>query len=316
MEKWFPCDVFELGPTPGPTCVILKVSPHQTVHVTRWRSGKTHRESYEIQPDLTLHSRADDEAPSDKTREKYEQFQNHASEPLSVEEADLEFLFAQEWPEWLTPILTAQLRDWRQHHLEHYFHYTPWEMSRDDVWRCVKATPAQALRRFGHVLTRSQRDICCRNAPPAAAAYALETLDSFARRRALENYPEEVLRHASLQLADSELIALAARCPQSVFKSYRCMPPRQMALALSTALTRRRGNFHERLFPMEEFLQESLAKFPGEWLAGSGGTFDAILTSWAERIGKIPDGKQMIEIHEKLPPDYRAAFKNAIARHI
>ena len=316
MQQWFPCVALKLGSTPGSTCVFRKVTLHETIRIERLSSGQSRQESFEIMSDFTLRSRADDATLPDKIREINVQIQNHSSEPLTVEEADLEFLFAQEWPEWLVPILTAQLRFWRQHHVEHFYHYTPWEMTRDDVWRCVQATPTQAIRRFWSLLSRSQREICCKNAPQAAAAYAFESLDSFTRRRALEDYPEEILRNASLHLTDAELIALATRRPLSVFKCYRCMPARQRALALSAALKQRRGYPSERLYLIDDFVMESLVEFPQEWLAGSGGSFDAILASCAERLGWIPDGAEMMGIHQRLDPAYQADFRKAFALRV
>ncbi len=186
----------------------------------------------------------------------------------------------------------------------------------DDLWRCVRATPSQALRRFGAKLSRTQREICCREAPRAAAAYALASLGTTARRRAIDDFPEDVLRNASLHLTATELIALATKCPPAVFKCYRCMPGIQRALALSVALNQRRGYFPDRVALSKGLLLESLVEFPAEWLVGAGGNFENVLSVWADRLGWILNGKEMMEIQQRLPSSYQVDFTKAIAQRI
>jgi len=306
----------ELGSTPGSTCAIFRVAPYETIQVTRWDSGTPRQESYDVLPDFTLRIHDQLEAGEETISGRIGQPRNHLSESLTVAEVDLESLFEREWPEWLQAILEAQLRHWRKHHLEHYFHYSPAEMSVDDLWRCVRSTPSQALRRFGAKLSRTQREICFREAPRAAAAYALASLGTTARRRAIEEYPEDVLRNASLHLTAAELIALATKCPSVVFKCYRCMPGKQRARALSVALNQRRGYFPDQVALPKERLLGSLTEFPTEWLVGAGGNFENVLSVWADRLGWILTGKEMMEIQQRLPSSYQVDFTKAIAQRI
>ncbi len=288
----------QLGSFPGPTCVILKVAAHETFSVISRYAGRMSRQSFEVLPGLKL-----------------QQSQNSHSALLEIDEKDLEALFSTDWPEWLRPALEAQLRYWRIHHLEHYYRYTPWEMSGDDLWRCIKGTPSQALRRFGHLLTESQRRLCCKKDPRAAAAFSLETLCRVTRRRALDEYPEDVLRHAAHHLTDSELVHLGATKPLPVFRFYGCLLERQKALALSSALKQGRSTF-QRPALSREFLLGSLVEFPEQWLAGAGPELEDVLMVLNTQCGLITNWTELMEIHGRLEPDRQPTFVRVIVQRI
>lgn len=316
----FPCHshdgAVELGSTPGPTCAIYKVAANDTIRVTSWDTRRTGPLTYDVLPDLKLQNHEPLHAPRGAILGSPKGLQDQPTGSLSVGEEDLELLFSKVWPQWLRPPLETQLSHWRIHHVEHYYHYIPWEMSHDDLWRCVRGAPAIALRRFGAMLTNLQREICCRNAPLAAATYAFPLLSRFLRQKALEEFPDEVLRHAVSHLSDAELMGIAAKRPLSVFRCHRCMPGKQRAFALSVALKQERGYFFEQPVFSKELLLESLVEFPEQWLAGMGGDFEAVFTVWADRLGWIPDGHEMMEIHRGLDAAHQRDFMQVIARRI
>lgn len=310
------CEILELGVTPGTTCTIFKVKPNEAISVTLWNSGIAHQFIFDVLHDLTLGIHDHRIASPSVIPRRHEKQENLRNETLTVDEKDVEILFSAEWPEWLQPTLEAQLRHWRIHHVEHFYHYSPWQMSRDDVWRCVKNFPSLALRRFGHILTDLQHEICCRKAPRAAAAYALNSLTPLARQRALREHPDEVLRHASYHLSDTELIELAQRRPLSVFQCCRCMPGKQGALALSVALTQGRGYFFDRVIISKEFLLKSLVEYPMEWRSGAGGSFKTIFTVWSHRLGIILSGLEMLEILCRIDSTHKSDFTKFVSLSI
>jgi len=291
------------------------VAVHDIIGITLWESGRSRHESYEVLPDFTLRNHKYDDAFSCALERRPEQLQSSETGSLAIQERDLEMLFAQDEPEWLRLVLESQLRQWRLHNVEHYYHYTQWEMSHDDIMRCVKGAPAQALRRFLSLLTEGQKRMCCEIAPRAAAAYSFGSLDRNSRRNALENYPMEVLRNASVYLTEKELIDLATRSPASVFRCFRCMPERQRALVLSVALKRGRDYSSGKPSPGMGMLFDSLVDFPSEWLVG-GGSFEAIISVWENRLGWMPEGDVMMEILQRMDPSHRTEFGLVISRRI
>jgi hypothetical protein len=288
---------------------------HEIIRTTLWESGRPRIESYEVLPDFTLRNHKYDDAFSCALERQSEQSQNSDTGSLAIQERDLEMLFAQEEPEWLRLVLESQLRHWKLHNVEHFYHYTPWKMNYDDILRCAKAAPTQALRRFSSLLTAGQKRMCCEKAPRAAAAYAFESLDQISRRNAIENYPMEVLRNSSVYLSEKELIYLATKSPASIFRCCRCMPGQQKALVLSVALRSGRDYSSGKPSPGMDMLSDSLADFPSEWLIG-GGSFEAIISAWEDRLGWMPNGDKLMEMFHRIDSTYQLDFAKAVAKRI
>ena len=193
-----------LGSSPGATCAIFKVVIPQTIHFSSWQRGIALHDAYEILPGLELKSVNPQNISSLKNIRSPDELRGSPSCRPVITKEDLENLFSMEWPEWLRPALTSQLCEWQIRNKALFYRYSPWPMSRDDMWSCVKCSPYEALRRFGSALTETQRRACLVKEPRAAACYALQYLGSRTRRNAILKFPEEVLKHASEHLTDAE----------------------------------------------------------------------------------------------------------------
>ena len=304
---------YPLGLTPGPTCTIQRVKPSQIIDVLRWESGRKRHESFEVAPSFELHTQV---IPKSRYREGTGGHQHITSKPLTVEERDLEILFSSDWPEWLTQILVPQLRHWQIHNVEHYYHYSPWSPNEDDIWRCVKGAPYQAMRRYGNRLTPLQWEICCQKSPRGAAAFRLDKLAPYLRMQYLQRYPDEVLRHSAESLSAEEIIKIAKISPDSVLRYYRCMPEKQRALAVSATLTQTSRYFNRHGTLSRSVLLESLKEFPEEWLIGGGGDFGKILSALENVIGSINSGAETFSLHHKLGAASKEAFFRAVSERI
>lgn len=207
----FPCASLTMRQAPGSTCSIFKVSVSDIINVTYWVSGHVRQKSYEILPNFKLRIHINKKEPYCSIFECPPRCQNPHTNSLKIEEQDLDALFSGQWPEWLCPAMETQLHHWRIHNVALFYRYTPWKMSRADVWRCIKSAPSEALRRFSDMLTDTQRRICCQNAPRAAASFAIESLSPAARRNAIEEFPGDILRQASEKLTAAELAKIRCR---------------------------------------------------------------------------------------------------------
>lgn len=301
-----------LGLTPGHTCTIQRVRVFEIIRVVRWDSGCACHESYEVLPGFELHRKVAPE-PSylkDSTGVR------PCKTTLKIEGIDLEILFFSKWPEWLTQILNSQLRHWRIHNVEHFFRFTPWPLSEDDIWHCVKGAPYQAMKRYGKRLSQNQWKICCHKSPRGAAAFALDRISPYLRMQSLQKYPDEVLRNASAHLTNEEIIKIAKVATDSVLRCHGCMPGKQKAVALSTIICQAPRHILRNGTLSRQTLLESLKEFPAEWHIGAGGDFGKVFTALEVYPGSIHWDTEIFGIHRQLDPILKAAFMRAVSERI
>lgn len=311
-----PSEVLKLGPAPGKTCSVFKVLSDDLIGVTQWHGRTECQKYYEVLADFSLRIHE----PADKNYYRISNYPTRFQHPqggnLAVKEEDLEFLFSTQWPSWLRPILDAQLSHWRTHHIEHYFHYTPRDLSQNDLWGCIKGAPFQAVRRFKKRLYRNQRSICFDRSPKARAVFAISSLAQETRAKALEEYPDQLIRYTMGDLTDPEVRKVSTLKPEAVFRHCHQMPDRQRALALCAALRISQSRIPEFQGSINRLLVVSLTDFPEVWFSEFDGEFHSALGTWDSVLGFKPTGTEMMSMLQKLDPRYKPSFVKAMTRRV
>lgn len=305
-----------LGLIPGKTCSIYHVQPGDIINAGLWNGSTMTRHCYEVLSDYTIRSHD----PANTTRTSGLRppvtLRNLGGEMLTVEEEDLEFLFFTEWPQWLGQILDAQLGHWQVHHVERYFQYTPRKPNQTDIWRCIRASPYQAVRRYQKILYRDQEDVCLKNCPRAQATFSLSRLFLMTRPEAIRQYPEELIRYAAGGLTDSELIGISSRKPDIILRFFYDMPARQRTVALNAALGWRVDLSSPPEILIRRLLMNSIVDYPESWTSEFRGEFHPVFEIWRDEIGFIPSGAEIMQTLHRLDAPHKQALARAIALSI
>ena len=311
-----PGEVLKLGPAPGRSCSVFKVLPNDLIGVTHWNGRSECQKYYEVLPDFSLRIYEPRDQNLYRISNYPTRFQHLQGGNLAVKEEDLEILFSSQWPSWLRPILDAQLDQWRTHCIGHYFHYTPRNLSQQDLWSCIQGDPFQAVRRFKRRLYGSQRSICFNRSPKARAVFAISSLAQEARTKALEEHPEELIRYTMGDLTDTEVRKVSSIKPEAVFRHCHQMPDWHRALALSAALKTTKGRIPEFQGSINTLLIRSLTDFPELWFSEFDGEFHSALGTWDNVLGFKPTGTEMMSMLQKLDPRYKPSFVKAMTRRV
>ncbi len=303
-----------IGRGPSSCALIVKVAPHDLIEVVEPVAGRTIRRYYRAGPDLRIEpldlnwiSRAQIAAMLQSSPPD-----DHGT--LPIRDGDLENLFSRKQPAWLQMILDAQLEHWRVHHVGHYYHYMTRQPSRHDIYRCVRGAPFWALARFKDRLSPIQRSICARKSPSGAICFAIESFPPVTRRRHYLRYPDDVIRHASQQLPDDDLILCVNQAPMTAIEHCLAMTPGQRALVLATVniKTPRCG-----LIPppprLKRWVVESLSDCPAVWLAVHQGCFANVARRLGDRLGVSLGPTELLEIHGRMEPSCRESLIRYIA---
>lgn len=232
--------------------------------------------------------------------------------PREFQNCDLQPLFHNKLPPWLREIVDAQLNHWRVHNVGMFYRFTPWPVDQEDIWRCVKAAPYWALRRWKDRLTSYQLMRCIRMSPLGAVCFAVERLPVILRKNLLDKYTAEALFHAADKMTEAELIRCATKDP-GVALSLGCrrrLPPALQATLLAAK--------YQKIVPwkMDEALLrdlqrdilESIGAFPAEWLAAHEGGFAGVYEGLASHLSVRPEGSMLIEMRDRMEPPYQKAF--------
>ena len=309
-------EVLKLGPAPGRSCSVFKVLPNDLMGVTQWNGRSECQKYYEVLGDFSIRAFE----PEDKNLYRISNYPTRFQHPqggnLAVKEEDLEFLFSTQWPSWLRPILDAQLDQWRTRHIEHYFHYTPRNLSQNDLWCCIRGAPFQAVRRFRKRLYGNQRSICFDRSPKARAVFAISSLAQETRAKALEEYPNQLIRYTMGDLTDPEVRKVSLINPEAVFHHCHLMPDRQRAVALSAALKTTKGLNPEFQGSINTLLMRTLTDFPEVWFSEFDGEFHSALGTWDSVLGFKPTGTDMMNMLQKLDTRYKPSFVKAMTQRV
>ena len=317
FPKIRPGEVLKLGPAPGRSCSVYKVLPNDLIGVRQWNGRSECKKFYEVLADFSLRIHE----PGDKNYYRISNYPTRFQHPqggnLAVKEEDLEILFSSQWPSWLRPILDAQLIQWRTHHVDHYFHYTPQNLrSQNDLWSCIKGAAFQAVRRFGRRLSGNQRSICFDRSPKARAVFAISSLAHETRAKALEEHPEELIRYTMGDLTDTEVRRVSTLKPEAVFRHCHQMPDWHRALALSAALRISQSRIPEFQGSINTLLMRTLTDFPEVWFSEFDGEFHSALGTWDTVLGYKPTGTDMMNMLQKLDTRYKPSFVKAMTRRV
>jgi hypothetical protein len=305
----------------GPTCaLIVNVAPNSLALIVQptasgtenWRYFRIDKD-YEISP---MNSR-NRPIPHDVIKSHLLSSSATDIAPPVISDEDLSLLFSVSRPPWLQEILDAQLRHWENHNVGLYYQFTPRQVTREDIWRCVMAAPYWALARWIDRLTPSQLAICMQNSPRGAVAYAIESIPRLSRARQLEKYPGSALLHAADKLTDKEFKFCATREPQAVFAlncRMRLQSDRRAALWSVLYQSLFFGIGYEPPPGLQRDILDSIADYPTVWLAAHhGGGFAAILSGLARRLEIRPDAAALFAMHHRMDPSGRQAFFDHIA---
>jgi len=237
--------------------------------------------------------------------------------PPTVSDEDLSLLLSVSRPPWLQKIFDAQLRHWDIHNVGLFYQFSPRQVTREDIWRCVMTAPYWALARWIDRLTPSQLAICMQKSPRGAVAFAIERIPRWSRTRQLEKYPAAALLNAADKLTNEEFAFCATRDPQAVFAlNCRMRLQSDRRAALWSVLYQKLffGIGYEPPPGLQRDILDSIATFPSVWLAAhQGGGFAAILSGLARRLGIRPDAAALFAMHHRMDPSGRQAFFEHIA---
>lgn len=233
---------------------------------------------------------------------------------LDLRDNDVRQLFTAGQPPWLQEIVDAQLHYWRIHNIGLFYRYTPWPVDHDDLRRCVKAAPYWGLARWIDRLQPYQFDLCVNQSPRGAISFAIERLSHYQRKRYLEKYPADALIHASDKLAAEEVLRFAENEPDAAITQScrRKLEPKLRASVLARCFRRaRRGRMTEPMRELERDILDSIAEFPGEWLAQCG-SFANIMEELALCLSIKPAGTALIDIRDRMDPAFEHEFADYI----
>lgn len=305
-----------LGPEPGPYCALIRAAAHDVILLTWIEAGRSHQQFYRVQEDLrVLPLNADSDGKLDiDIPEIFSRTGGH----LPIQDEELEHLFSSEWHEWLAPALEAQLRHWRKHHVENYFHHTPFPIDNQELWCCIKGAAFQAITRFRNRLDRKQVEICLAKSRKGRALFRRDRLFQPDRRLAVSDFAEDALRHASDHLTDEELTKCATLEPQAVFRFGENMSLRAYTIAILAALRTLKGSplgFNLQTRVSTKKLLDSVIEYPQEWHDKVAGGLPEVLNAW-ELLGVTVGNKELDEIHLKMPPEWWSLFVLGLASRI
>lgn len=216
----FPGEALILGVSPNTLCEVLKVRWNQAFRIVSWKDGTKTLVTCIVTSDLSVRLLNQDEKTNGTQSLETDLCLDDQLLNPPINDEELMLLFSAQWPDWLQPSLTAQLRYWQLHNVDLYFRFSPWPVDRSDLWKCVKAAPQEALRKFAPLLDGRQKNICFEKAPDAAAEFAFDYLSTPLRRRAISLFPHKVVsRHAKI-LTEAEVGEMKSGHPGTVFRLF------------------------------------------------------------------------------------------------
>ena len=305
----------------GPTCaLIVKVAPHSLALIVQpTASGRENWRYFRFGSDFKISPLDSRNRPISQDVIKSHLLSSPATDiaPPVVSDEDLSLLFSASQSPWLQKIFDAQLRHWDIHNVGLLYQFSPRQVTREDIWRCVMAAPYWALARWIDRLTPSQIAICMQKSPRGAVAFAIERIPRWSRTSHLEKHPAAALLNAADKLTNEEFAFCATRDPQAVFElncRMRLQSDRRAALWSILYQKLFFGIGYEPPPGLQRDILDSIAAFPSVWLAAhQGGGFAAILSGLARHLEIRPDAAALFAMHNRMDPSGRQAFFDHIA---
>lgn len=256
-----------LGHGPGQTCALL-VKGGSGDLITVYEAIRGGRStSFIVKPDHTLEVIAEGQSLSEAEVLKLLNPQRpNERGRLRVNEKDLEILFHQASPAWLSEILGRQLAFWRKHHSEHYFHYCPLDISAEEIFRAVKSSPFWALARFGRRLNSMQRTLCCKRTALAPIFLHWGPMTENCRKWKLSRYAAEILKHAAGRFSQEDVRICAGLQPLVALEYRHYLDQQKQDAALAGMAS--------------TFSQDELGLYPTRWTNGITASIERDPSLW------------------------------------
>jgi hypothetical protein len=243
--------------------------------------------------------------------------QPHYQGRLRINEKDLEILFHRHCPDWLKEILNSQLAFWRIHHVEHYFHYCPLDISSKEIFRGVKGSPLWVLARFGRRLNSMQRTLCCKRTPFAPIFLPWGPMALGDRRWKLGLYPSEILKYAADRF-DVDDLAFCAQLQPLVALEYRHYLDQKKQDAVLSGM----ASFFTRdelgLYPMgwKKEIPASIARDPSLWVRTFDYDFSRLFSVMRTVLAIHQDGRLTQMLAECLEGKELEAFQHYLCSQV
>lgn len=232
----------------------------------------------------------------------------------ALDDDGLRRFFAQRHPDWLQEIAVRQITHWNGNKPDKYFRYACTEAAEQEIPRCVRESPFEALARFQHLLNKAQLALCLLNCPKAAVMFATDKIPPLKRETYLMDHAKEALLFAADNLSDKELGICASI---EMFTALQCRtwmaPDRRAILLANSYLVSFFATRGGPLSALHEEILKSIVEFPSQWSSSDSGGFPSILYKLKKHVALEIDPMLISKLLEKADPEDRKVLADFIA---
>jgi hypothetical protein len=230
----------------------------------------------------------------------------------------LKDFLAEPHPDWLAEILDRQIQHWRAHHPERFYRLAPSRSTEQEFYDCCQKFPLLTLGNFQDRLSTEDVYWLAQRSLKGAVMHAFHVLTDAQIKKAIDEHPGEMIRHAAAKLTDRQLRTCIHKEPQVAFHCRWTLPSRRRAAVLAIAYPGCFLHYHDnpgRALHWEVIA--SITKHSDVWLSiHKHKGFEAVFDGLRRYLGMKVDSRALWEMFGGMDSEIRPLLSRYIAKYI